>query len=177
MSDGYAQSVLDSVKRIGRGTPALVCASGDEADFGDATVTLEVDGLRLHIVNDRGTQTVEIGLKVVDPSPPRVHPALAGFVDGAGQPTCPLEVLAVVNNWITLEQLTAHYELDATCTAYDQGAPPPGPFYELPDAMSLLTDADKWGKLVAASENHRLQIKAGKIEETLQRKLEAQIRG
>lgn len=175
MSDRYAQSVLDRIATIGRGTPVLVCASGDEASFGDANVTLEVDGLRLHVVNDRGAQTVEVGLKIVDPLVPRTHPALAGFLDGAGQPTCPLEVLAVANEWITLEQLIAHYDLDATHAGYDEETPPPGPFYELTEAMSLLADGEKWDELVAASENHRLLIKAGKVEEALQRKLEAQL--
>ena len=174
MSDRYAQSVLDGIARIGRGTPVLVCASGDEASFGDANVTLEVDGLRLHVVNDRGTQTVEVGLKIVDPLGPR-HPALAGFLDGAGQPTCPLEALAVANEWITLEQLVAHYDLDAMQAEYDEETPPPGPFYELTEAMLLLADDEKWNELVAASENHRSQIEAGEIEEALQKKLEAQL--
>lgn len=177
MPNLYAQSVMDEIARIGRGKAVPICASDDDADFGDAHVTLEVDGLRLHVVNDRGARTVEVGLKIVDPLGPLVHPALAGFVDGEGRPTCPLEVLAVAKKWITLEELIAHYDLDATCTGYDEKTLPPGPFYELTTAMSLLADGDKWDELIAASENHPLQLAAGEIEEVLQRKLEARLGG
>lgn len=178
MSGSYAESVLGAFDAVGRGTPRLICESTDAEHFGDGSVTLELDGLRLHVVSDRGIQTVEVGLKIVNPvGGPPVHPALGGFRDGAGIPTCPLEVLAVVKGWTSLERVVDHYELNDGHDGrprYDENEPPPGPFYELQEALSLLADGEKWADLVAASRDHRLQLEAGVVEELLQARVGAQ---
>ena len=167
------QSVLGKFEAIGRGRPDLICESESEAEFGNATVTLELDGLRLHVVNDRGVQTLEVGL-IGSPDEADEHPALNRFKDGSGMPTCPLEVLAVANGWISREKLIEHYDLDgvraATVAARETIVPP---FYELSRALPLLKDEGKWSQLVAASQDPRMQMRAGAIEEMLQMRLEA----
>ena len=175
MSTPFTVGVVGALKQIGRGSPDVICSSESKDNFGNADVTLEVDGLRLHVVNDRGVQTLEVGLTVGDPAGPLAHSALTGFKDGAGSPTCPLEIMAVANGWIALEDLIEHYDLDGERSQDFAGtkkivAPP---FYEFSEAVSLLADSEKWTQLVAASRDHGLQMKAGAIEEVLQSRLEA----
>lgn len=176
MSSAKVQSILDAFGQIGRGAPVLIHETHDDQRFGNARVTLELDGLRFHVVDERTIQTLEVGLKLVNPVGSLVHPALGGFVDGGGEPTCPLEVLAVVKKWITLDQLRSHYGLDGETFDYDKTETLRSPFYELCDAVSLLEDGDKWDQLVEASNSHRLQLEAGEIEAVLQEDLGAQLR-
>ena len=177
MSTAFTQSVLGKFEQIDRGRPDVICESESDKDFGNANVTLELDGLRLHVVNDRGVQTVEIGLTIVNPVGPPVHPALIGFKDGDGKPTCPLEVLAVANGWVALEELVKHYDLEGNRSEEFAEALAAPPFYELSSALSLLEDGEKWMQLVAASMDHSLQMKAGDIEAALQRRLEKLLEG
>ncbi|MCY4143254.1 MAG: hypothetical protein OXG08_06145 [Gammaproteobacteria bacterium] len=159
-------------ERINRGMPKLICdsTSKDEDSFEYGSITLEIEGLRLHIVNDRGLQTVEVGLQIVDPLGPLVHPALEGFKDGEGEPTCPLEVLAVTNGWVSLDRLIKHYDLNGVRLKEPNDGLVTGPFFRLTDVVQLLRNAEKWDQLVTASTNHRMQLEAGHIEEVLQRK-------
>ena len=65
-------------------------ASRDRDDacvFGDAAATVEVGGLRLHFVRDRGLVSVEVGLR--PPDDVVLNPALQRYVDGLGAPVCP----------------------------------------------------------------------------------------
>lgn len=173
MHSDLALEVVRSFEQAGAPPPTVVCEISNEASFGDASVTLDVDGLRLHVINDRGVRTVEIGLDLDGAADAPVHPALRTFKDGQGKPTCPLELLAVVNGWTSLDELSQHYDLDGDHPAYDESSPPPGPFYEFADAMPLLFE--KWAELVAASGDPELLSKAGAVEEELQRKLKEQI--
>ena len=136
---------------------------------------MELDGLRLHVVNDRAIETVEVGLKNVGATILDIHPALNDYKDEMGQPTCPLEFLAVMKGWISMEEWLQHYQLSGDPVKYDTGTPPPGPYYELAEAISLLKDRDKWDELIAISSNHNLQLEAGSVAESLQREFESRL--
>ena len=81
MASPFAESVLERLRNFGRGEPKLICDNCDEDNFGNATATIQLDGLRLHVVNDRGVETVEIGFQAFHPIA-----SLETFVDGQGQP-------------------------------------------------------------------------------------------
>ena len=173
MHGELARELVRVFEQAGAPLPTVVCETSNEASFGDASVTLDVNGLRLHVINDRGVRTVEVGLKVTGSANAPVHPGLGTFKDGQGKPTCPLELLAVVSGWASLDELTQHYDLDGDHPAYDESTPPPGPFYGFTDAMRLLFE--QWAELVVASGDPELLSEAGAVEEELQRKLQEQI--
>ena len=173
MYSAFALDVIRIFERAGCPRPAIVCESCDEASFGDARVTLAVDGLTLHVVNDRGVRTVEIGLNADGGRLTPVPQALRTFKDGQGHPTCPLEVLAVVKGWVSFDELVRHYDLGDQPVEYGEDTPPPGPLLELPQAMELLME--NWQELVAASSDQRLIVEAGDVEGRLQGMLQEQI--
>ena len=175
MTTSFTKSVLNEMTRIGRGVPEVISESQDMEHFGDAHVTLDFEDLRLHVSNDRGVVTLEIGLNIVDPRSLATQPVMLGFKDGIGRPTCPLEVLAVAHGWIALDALVNHYDLDSEHieSLKDPENIVTQPFYSLRDALSLLEDGDKWSAMVASSNDHKLQLEAGKIELELQKRFAA----
>ena len=175
MASLFAESVLERLRKLGRGEPELLCDGYDEDNFGNATATIELDGLRLHVVNDRGIKTVEIGFQIDDTIVTSVHPALEGFVDGRGQPVCPLEVAAVVHGWITSEVLAAHYWPESGSQNYEESSPP-GPFLEFDKTLKLLED--HWDELSGSdglSRSRELQWRAGEVENELQERFAEQL--
>lgn len=160
MANSFAESVLERLAELGRGTPELIVDHFDNENFGNAAATIELDGLRLHIVRDRGDPTVEVGLQIFAPIGPLVHPSLEEYADGHGQPTCPLEALAVALNWTRMEELAEHYGLVGEDREYESG-PPPGPFLTFDDALGLLRE--HWDELTVASQNHDCQLRAGGV--------------
>ena len=99
--------ILKCFESIGRGNPSLIKASHDEMNFGSGGTTLELDGLRIHVVNDRATETVEVGFKFKDHESSEVHSALIDYVDELGKPTCPLEFLAIMKGWLAERRLAS----------------------------------------------------------------------
>lgn len=174
MLNPCTQLVLDLFASLGRGTPRLISESRNEDSFGSGGTTLELDGLRLHVVNDRAIETVEVGLENVGESLD-IHPALNDYKDEMGQPTCPLEFLAVMKGWVSMDEWLRHYQLAGDPVQYDAETPPPGPYYELAEAISLLKDGAKWNELIAISSIHSLQLEAGSVAESLQREFEARL--
>ena len=163
----FAEEMVARLAKLGRGRPELIAAGNEDAEsFGNATVTVELDGLRLHFIRDRGTTTVEIGLKVGNPTDPSVHPALRGFVDGQGQPTCPLELVAAVLDDVDTDvgTLAKYYEFNTTDRRYGE-SPPPGPFLDLDDSLKFLKA--HWQGVSKASSDHDLQRKAGIVQTEL----------
>ncbi len=65
MLNPCTQHALDLFASLGKGTPKLISESRNEDSFGSGGTTLELDGLRLHVVNDRAIETVEVGLENV----------------------------------------------------------------------------------------------------------------
>lgn len=162
--------ILKCFESIGRGNPSLIKASHDEMNFGSGGTTLELDGLRIHVVNDRATETVEVGFKFKDHESSEVHSALIDYVDELGKPTCPLEFLAIMKGWLAEEDWLQHYELNGAPREYNEETPPPGPIYELADAVGVLKDEAKWNALIEISEDHEMQMAAGSVAESLQQK-------
>lgn len=167
--------MLDLFGLLGKGNPRLISASHNEDNFGSGGTTLELDGLRLHVVNDRATETVEVGFKDIGQAGLEVHPALREYKDELGQPTCPLEFLAVMKGWVSMDEWLRHYELTGDPVNYDKETPPPGPYYELVEAIVLLKDSDKWNELLAISSNHDPQLEAGSVAESLQTEFESRL--
>ena len=168
MANSFAEFVLQRLAELGRGVPRLVGANFDHENFGNAAATIELDGLRLHIVSDRGDSTVEVGLQIIDPIGPRVHPSLGGYADGNGQPTCPLEAFAVALNWTPIQELIEHYGLVNEGPEYELG-PPPGPFLTFDNSLALLHE--HWDELTTATRNHESQLRAGGVVAQLQERL------
>ena len=164
----FTQSVLDLINKGGLETPEVICEYEDEELFGNASVTLELDGLRLHIVNDRGVQSVEVGLETKDPSRSHVHRALEGFRDGTGNPTCPLETLAAAKEWISVKRLIKHYDLEGREQEDSSKLGSVKPLLPLSDALTFLEDRTTRAQLVDASKNDDIQMRAGEIEQDLQ---------
>ena len=175
MTTSFTRRVLEEINRIDRGRAEVICESADEEHFGNAHVTLDFNGLRLHVINDRGVATVEVGLSVDALESEDRHPALNEFKDGTGQPTCPLEVLAVSQGWIAFEDLVEHYDLDGERSESfkDSETMVARPFYELVDAMSLLEDKEKWVELVRCVKDEDVHAKAGEIAQKLQERFAA----
>ena len=168
MHTAFTQSVLDLIDKRGLETPEVICEHEDEEHFGNASVTLKLCGLRLHIVNDRGVQSVEVGLESKDPSHSHVHRALEGFRDGKGNPTCPIETLAAATGWISVDRLIEHYDLEGK---EPENFSKPGsmkPLLPLSDALFFFKDRTKRAQLVDASKNYDVQLRAGEIEQDLQ---------
>ena len=174
MANPFVQSVLERLKELNRGEPQLICDGHDDDNFGNATATVELDGVRLHIVNDRGIWPVEVGFEIVNPGEPLVHPSLSGFVDEAGKPVCPLEIIAVTLGWVNVEALITHY-WPANANQNYEAAPPPGPFLDFNKALECLQEGEHWGELADFSRNHRLQLEAGQVERHLQEHFAAQL--
>ena len=175
MFTAFTSSLLQQIKQINKGVASVICESEDPKHFGNAHVTLDLDELRLHVICDRGISTVEVGLSVETPIGDHLHPALSEFKDGTGRPTCPLEVLAVTHGWITFDDLVEHYDLDGQRTESfkDSETITAPPFYELADALSLLADKEKWSGLVRSSKDHKVQMRAGTVEQELQERFAA----
>ena len=170
----FTQYVLAKLAQIGKRNPRVICEMASDVDFGNASVTLELDDLKLHVESDRGIETLEIGWTIDELKGRGTHEALAEFRDGAGRPTCPLEILAVVNRWIDLDSLIQHYDLDGSRSAtfkdpVNMIAPP---YYVLNDALKLLGEPQKWDDLTRSSKDYVMYMKAGNIEQDLQLRLE-----
>ena len=174
MSTTFTQDVLGKFAQIGKRNPRVICESASDVDFGNASVTLELDDLKLHVESDRGIETLEIGWSIDDLNGRGMHEALAAFRDGAGRPTCPLEVLAIANHWIDLDSLIEHYDLDGSrSTSFkDPMKMVAPPYYVLADALKLLEEPQKWDDLVRSSKDYVIYMKAGNIEQDLQLRLD-----
>ena len=167
MASPFAESVLERLRQLDRGEPELICDDYDSDNFGNATATIRLGGLRLHVINDRGIESVEIGFQSVHPIEP-----LDAFVDGRGRPVCPLEVVAVVLGWVTLQRLIAHYWPADVDPNYETEAPA-GPFFQFDEASTLHQMRERWDELTEFSESRELQLKAGDVERQLQERLAA----
>lgn len=132
MPDSFADRMEECLARLGRGKPVLVECLHDEANFGNAQAVFDLGELRLHFLNDRGFETVDIEIR-----------------DGnGGSAVVPLENLAVVANWLSLKELLFHYELsDSVADSRLESNPPSGPFLNLDGALSLI--GREWDQLVA----------------------------
>ena len=168
MHTEFTQSVLELMEERGLAAPRVIYESEDEEHFGNAIVTLELYGLRLHIVNDRGVESVEVGLTFKDATNYQLHPALDGFRDGTGHPTCPFEILAAAKGWISIEKLIEHYDLEGKDS--EDFAKPGSKKQLIPlrDALLFLSNRTKRAQLVAASKSCDIQMRAGEIEQELQ---------
>ena len=171
MASPFTESVLERLREFNRGEPQLICDSYDRDNFGNASVTVELDGLRLHVVNDRGMETVEVGFR-------RFHPigSLEEFVDGQGESVCPLEVVAVVLGWVTREKLISHYWPADSKPDYETDAPP-GPYFRFNEESTRRQIHEHWDELREFSQSRDLQFKAGDVEKTLQEHFAARLDG
>lgn len=180
MINEFAMEVLEQLSSVGEGRPGLVHETYDDENFGNATATIEIDGVFLHFVNDRGIWTIEFELDLPIRDFPGDRPWPESYPlnfepwplrDGRGKPVCTLEALAVALGWIDLERLIKHYVLDSG--EYDFEASP-RPFYEFDKAMGLLRD--RWPQFVRARKNPETQWKAMEVELKLQAKFVEQLR-
>ena len=171
MASPFAESVLERLRKLGRGEPELICDNCDNDNFGNATATIKLDGLRLHVVNDRGIETVEVGFQSIRPIGP-----LKTFVDGQGRPVCPLEVVAVVLGWVSPENLIAHYWPASAKPNYETEAPP-GPFFKFDEESTQRRMREHWDELTEFGGSLELQLKAGDTERQLQDHFMAQLEG
>ena len=169
MASPFAESVLERLRQLDRGEPELICDDYDSDNFGNATATIRLGGLRLHVINDRGIESVEVGFQSVHPAGP-----LEAFVDGRGKPVCPLEVVAVVLGWVTLQRLIAHYWPADADPNYETEAPA-GPFFKFDEESTRRQMQEHWDELVEFSESRELQLKAGHVEKQLQERLLEQL--
>ena len=169
MASLFAESVLKRLRKLDRGEPKVICDEYDGDNFGNAVVTIELDGLRLHVVNDRGIETVEVGYRCTRPIAP-----LEAFVDGQGEPVCPLEVVAVVLGWVSREMLISHYWPVHAGPNYETD-PPPGPFCRFDEESTRRQMQEHWNELTEFSESRELQLKAGDVERQLQGRLLEQL--
>lgn len=169
MMSSFAESVLMRLADIGHGAPRLVSQSYDDENFGNATATVEMDDVKLLVVNDRGLWTVD----VVFCNPPgnSAHPALRDFLDGKDEPLCPLETFAVALGWIPLEELVTHYGLEGRGWAQDTDPPRAVPEFR----QSLDVAAGTLGEFTIASRSHTAQQKAGDLDAQLQARLAAHL--
>ena len=172
MTSCFAESVLTRLATMGRGAPKLVGQTRDDENFGNATATIEVDDVKLHVVHDRGFWTVEVVFCTSDPAATSVHPAFEGSLTGEGGTLCPLETLAAALGWLPMTELVEHYGLDGGGWEPDPG-PPPGPYLDFDGAVTLLQE--HWDEFRAASRNPAVQSKAGDLEARLQERLAAQL--
>lgn len=80
----------------------------------------------------------------------------------------------MANQWISLESLVNHYDLDGVKNGSfdDQDNMAAQPYYELSDALLILKDKEKWQQIVENSVDHKFQLMAGEIEQSLQVKLQ-----
>ncbi len=179
MSNEFAREVLEQLSGVGEGKPGLVHETYDDENFGNATATIEIDGVFLHFVDDRGVRTIEFELDLPIPDSPRDRPWPEPYPpyferwplrDGRGKPVCTLEALAVALGWIGMERLVEHYVLDGDNYDFDAS---PRPFYEFDKAMRLLRD--RWPQFVQARKNSGTQLKAMEVELKLQAKFLEQL--
>ena len=170
MTTERVEHILKHFEDLGRGTPTLIAEFHDKENFGSGGTTIELDGLRLHVVNDRLMESLEIGFKTKSGARPIVHPALSDFVDLLDQPTCPLDFLAVMNEWISEDDCLQHYQLTGDAGDDSDNQPPPGSFYDLDDALAILEDDAKWNALTEISESRDLQMAAGSVAASFQQK-------
>lgn len=175
MSEQFTQKVLDAFLQIDRGQPQLLHISHDDRHFGNASATLELDGLRFHVLNDRGIEFVEIGLQFEASWLRSAFEALSHFKDGTGKPTCPLEVLAVANGWLDCDTLIEHHGLSSKYSLYHKETAPKGPYYTLSSATSQVSEPKKWEQLVYACGDRKFQSRANDIEKDLQDRRQAQL--
>ena len=179
MVNEFAKEVLERLSSVGEGKPGLVHETYDDENFGNATATIEIDGVLLHFVNDRGIRTIEFELDLEIPDSPGDRPWSGPYPlylerwplrDGRGKPVCTLEALAVALGWIGMEKLVEHYALDSVDYDFDVSS---RPFYEFDKAMGLLRD--RWPQFVRACKNPETQWKAMEVELKLQAKFHEQL--
>ena len=172
MTSCFAESVVTRLAAMGRGAPKLVGQTQDDEDFGNATATIEVDDLKLHVVNDRGLWTVDVVFCGSDPPATSEHPAFDGSLHGEDGPLCPVETLAVALGWLPMADLVEHYGLDGGGWEPDAG-PPPGPYLDFDGAVTLLQE--HWDEFRAAARSPAVKSRAGDLEARLQERLAAQL--
>lgn len=179
MVNEFAMEVLERLSSVGEGKPGLVHETYDRESFGNATATIEIDGVFLHFVNDRGIRTIEFELDLPSldspggppwPEPYPLYLERWPLRDGRGKPVCTLEALAVALGWIGMERLVEHYVLDGGDYDFDAS---PRPFYEFDKAMRLLRD--RWPQFVQARKNSETQLRAVEVERKLQAKFLEQL--
>ena len=154
MPDTFAERMEQCLERLGRGKPLLVEHVHDQANFGNAQAVFELGELRLHFLNDRGLETVDIEVS-----------------DGnGGSAVVSLENLAVAVNWVSLKELLCHYELsDSVADSRLESDPPPGPFLTLDGALGLLGQG--WDQVVEACANAELLGNISEIQKLIQNRM------
>ncbi len=175
MSTEFTQRVLRLFEQNGLSQPVVISESENESSFGNADVTLQCNDLTLYIPNDRGKKFVEVVLRLKNSDASSVHPALGFFGDGLGQPTCPLEILAVVLGWASYEHLEQYYDLALQNTESQEEnklCSRMPPILGLEEALVWLRDEKKREQLIEACQDEALLKTAGEIEEGLQRRFE-----
>ncbi|MCY4166349.1 MAG: hypothetical protein OXF03_09470 [Gammaproteobacteria bacterium] len=131
MPNSFANRMEECLAGLGRGKPLLVECLHDEANFGNAQAIFDLGGLRLHFLNDRGLESVDIEI-----------------ADGhGGSAVVPLENLAVAASWLNLKELLCHYGLsDSVADSRLESDPPPGPFLAMDGALNLIDR--EWDRLI-----------------------------
>jgi hypothetical protein len=153
--NSFAASIKKELISFRKGDVRLVSESREEVDFGNAEAIFVLDEVRLRFVDDRGLKTVEIGLPAGE------------TIAGGGADEWPLETLAVALDWIGMDDLLGHYRLTGigASTIYAE-EPPPGPFYELTDALAVLKD--RWGDVLEARNSPEIRKRADYIRKQLE---------
>ena len=154
MPDSFADRMEERLERLGRGKPLLVEHLHDEANFGNAQAVFDLGELRLHFLNDRGFETVDIEVP-----------------DGnGGSAVVPLENLAVAVNWVSLKELLCHYELsDSVADSRLESDPPPGPFLTLDGALRLLGQG--WDQLVEVCASADVLHNISEVQKLIQNRM------
>ena len=154
MPDSFADRMEGCLARLGRGKPRLVECVHDGANFRNAQAIFDLGELRLHFLNDRGFETVDVEIR-----------------DGnGGSAVVPLENLAVAVNWLSLKELLLHYELaDSVADSRLESDPPPGPFLTLDGALSLI--GREWDQLVELCTSTNVFQNLSEVQELIQNRM------
>ncbi len=154
MPNSFADQIRERLENLGKGEPSLVQCEHDEGNFGNALAIFQLEELRLHFLNDRGLETVDLEV----------------FDGHGGSVLVPLENLAVAADLLGKEELLSHYGLsDGVADASLEDDPPPGPFLNIENALGLL--GEQWDQLIGACANENALQCAFEIQEVIQNRL------
>ena len=154
MPDSFAEYIGKRLERLRKGRPSLVHCEYDEEHFGNAHAVFELGKLRLHFLDDRGLEAIDV--------------EIADGHDGTA--VVPLENLAVTAELLSLEDLLYHYGLsEQIADSSLEDDPPPGPFLTLKGAIELL--GEQWDQLVDACGNETTLRRVSEVQEVIQNRL------
>ena len=154
MPSSFAEHIGGRLEELGREMPLLVREEYDEKHFGDAHAIFELGKLRLHFLNDRGLEAIDVEI-------PDGH---------GGYALLPLENLAVAADLLSREHLFDHYGLSETVADSSlEVDPPPGPFLTLAGALGLL--GEHWDQLTKACADENVLRRAAKVQAVIHERL------